>query len=94
MKMKWFTSIYFIPAVLCVHFTPPELITNEDNFVTVGIILVDILRNRFSKLKQSVNELIDSVYFNSDDVNIHFLVITDQHSIKGSIKKIINHFLI
>ena len=85
MKLKILSSLLFL-SVNCVQFTPPEQIENEDNFVTVGLTLIDKRGDRFLKLGKSLLSLIDSILLHSEETNIHFVIITDEPSFKGNIQ--------
>ena len=81
MKLKLLSLL--ILSVNCVQFTPLEQINNEDNYVTVGLTVIDTRGDRFLKLGSSLLSLIDSILLHSEETNIHFVIITDEPSLPG-----------
>ena len=84
MKLTILSSILILTCN-CHQFIPPEHIENEENFVTVGLTLIDTKGDSFLNLGRSLKSLIDSMLLNSQRTNINFVVITDESSLSGNI---------
>ena len=69
-----------LPAQAAV-FTPLEELVNRETFVTLGLTLINIKPSSWPDLRLEVAKLVRSLLYHSPDTNIHFVIVTDNHTL-------------
>ena len=69
-----------LPAQAAV-FTPLEEVVNRETFVTLGLTLINIKPSSWPDLRLEVAKLVRSLLYHSPDTNIHFVIVTDNHTL-------------
>ena len=68
-----------------ISWTSPETLEDKRGWVTAGLILINIKRNKdsWTGLRENFVFMIDSLFSYTPNTNIHFIVITDDWTRKG-----------